>query len=135
MTKDEENMNKIPDLIKELTVMTNESMTEYEERINRCLDKTSKAFEAMVDTGVLATDPQTMVEAMKVLTKAKIDIADNKRRIIDTAMRGFAMKQVTSGKKPMTALDKWNERMILEGKSIKDTESNGMFGEISKEEE
>lgn len=126
---DEESMEKLPDLIKQLTLVNSESFNEYEKRIDKCLEKTMKGFEDMVDSGILSTDPQAMVEAVSVLTKAKNSISESKRRMIETTMRGLALNKAVKGDKPMTALDKWTEKQRLEGRSIEETASNGMFAD------
>ena len=124
--------DKLPVLAKQLTMLNSENFREYENRIDKCLNKTITAFEEMVDTGILATDPEQMVNALKVLVTAKKDIANTKRQVIETTMKAVTLDRMCdSEKKPMTAIEKFYAKQELEG-NVEDTAKNGMFGDMEK---
>lgn len=83
--------NKLPDLKKELDLFNTSSFQEYETKLDRVTAKAMAALEGIVDDGSLAMDPEQLVKSVQVLTKAKTDIYETRRRLVETVVRGEVM--------------------------------------------
>lgn len=83
--------DKLPDLKRELDLFNTSSFQEYETKLDRVTAKTIAALEGIVDDGSLAMDPEQLVKSVQVLTKAKIDIYETRRRLVETVVRGEVM--------------------------------------------
>lgn len=83
--------DKLPDLKRELDLFNTSSFQEYETKLDRVTAKAMAALEGIVDDGSLAMDPEQLVKSVQVLTKAKTDIYETRRRLVETVVRGEVM--------------------------------------------
>lgn len=82
---------RLPDLRRELDLFNKASFAEYEETLDRVTSKAMSALETIIADGTLALDPEQLVNSVKVLTKAKTDIYETRRRLVETVVKGEVM--------------------------------------------
>lgn len=81
----------IPSLRQLVESITTGNVASYEEKINKTADKALDMLSTMITDGTLALDPEQAVKAVQVLTKAKSDIFESKRKLAETIIKGQAM--------------------------------------------
>ncbi len=82
----------LPDVKGILTkLMDSKEFSDYENKLDSATTNAINALNGIITDGTLAMDPEQMVAAVKVLTKAKTDIIESKRRLLDTCIRGEVM--------------------------------------------
>lgn len=91
----------LPSIHTMLHALDNQDFRNYEEKLNGATGKAIDALEEIIDNQTLAMDPEQLVNAVKVLTKAKTDILESKRKLYDTCIKGEVM---------IKALDKDNNK-------------------------
>lgn len=134
MTKDESSIVMLPRLMQQLELMNSETMIEYEKKLNETAEKALNALQGIIDDGSLALDPESLVEAVKNLTHARHIISEDKRKLLETTIRGTVMlkaindeskKKDDSNEKSL--LDKYFTQSLPEGTTIEDTAKNSVF--------
>lgn len=82
----------LPDVRGILNKLTeSKEFTEYESKLDDATANAIKELNSIITNGTLAMDPEQLVAAVKVLTKAKVDIIESKRKLLDTCIRGEVM--------------------------------------------
>ena len=81
----------LPSIHTMLYALDNKDFHNYEEKLNGATGKAIDALEEIIDNQTLSMDPEQLVNAVKVLTKAKTDILESKRRLYDTCIKGEVM--------------------------------------------
>lgn len=81
----------LPSVHTMLDTLNDQDFKDYESKLGKATGKAIKALEEIIDNQTLAMDPEQLVAAVKVLTKAKSDILESKRRLYDTCIRGEVM--------------------------------------------
>ena len=123
----------LPDFKKELDCLRSTSFKEYESKLERATEKALEKLEDLIDDGTLALDPEQLVNAVKVLTTSRKDIMENKRRLIETIMKGEIMLKAMEPKPDennSALLDYMKNNM----KQLENTESS-IFQQVNNLEE
>lgn len=81
----------LPDVHMMLSALEDKKFTEYEDKLAEATDKSIDCLNGIIEDGTLALDPEQTVNAVKVLTQARRDIIESKRRLIDTCIKGEVM--------------------------------------------
>lgn len=128
----EELSKVLPNIRKEFEVLASMSFQEYEERLEKVTNKAVSALENIIDDGTLASDPEQLVKAVDVLTKAKTTMFDSKRRLLETLIKGEVMVRALEPPKSVgnsSVLDDYLARQ----KNIEMTANvNSVFSDIEK---
>lgn len=133
MTKDEDSMMTLPKLMAQLEFLNSDSMSKYEKILNKTTESALEMLSNSIADGSLALDPESLVNAVKVLTNARHIINDDKRKLLETTLRGTAMlKAVQNDSKSkkednQSLLDKYFNAQLPEGQSLEDTAKNSVF--------
>ena len=70
-----EELSKIlPNIKKEFDVLSSMSFQKYEERIENVTNSALNALQTIISDGTLEQDPEQLVRAVEVLTKAKTNL-------------------------------------------------------------
>jgi len=136
MTKDRQIFETLPALQKEIDQFQNESFSVYTKKLDEATNKALQSLTEIIEDGTLSLDPEQLVAAVKVLTTAKREISDSKRRLIETAIRGQAMMMALDdkgGDKKESLLDKYIDSTISDKDG--DGEENSMFPPIDDKEQ
>lgn len=95
MSKDENSVSEVekmlPEYRKELDYLNSDSFHEYEQKVEKVTAKVLGALEEIVDDETLKMDPEQLVNAARAMTKARTDIMDSKRKLIETVIKGEVM--------------------------------------------
>ena len=89
-------------------MMDSGSFSDYENTLDDVTNKAIGELKRIIENQTLALDPEQMVAAVKVLTKAKIDIIESKRKLLDTCIKGEVMIKALEQPK-----DNKNENSVL----------------------
>lgn len=81
----------LPSVHTMLSALNNKEFSDYEKTLDEATEKSIGELKRIITDGTLAMDPEQLVAAVKVLTKAKSDILESKRRLYDTCIRGEVM--------------------------------------------
>ena len=123
---------KLPDFKKELELFASESFTEYEEKLNKVTAKAMNALETIIDDGTLALDPEQLVNSVKVLTKAKTDIYEVRRKLFETVVKGEvmmkALEPAEKKDKGSSVLEDYFKKTAIDVKA-----SSSVFAQINDE--
>lgn len=91
ITNNEKLSEILPMLREQFDFINSDSVKKYEEKLSSTTDKALSELSRIIEDGTLALDPEQLVAAVKVLSKAKSDITENKRKLIETLLRGEVM--------------------------------------------
>jgi len=98
-------------------MMDSGNFSDYENTLDDVTNKAIGELKRIIEDQSLALDPEQMVAAVKVLTKAKIDIIESKRKLLDTCIKGEvmikALEQPKDNKNENSALFEYLERAGL----------------------
>ena len=126
----------LPDLRKELNVFNSDNFKDYEELLTKATTKVIKELERITEDGSLALDPEQLVAAAKVLTKARIDIMDSKRKLFETVVKGEVMIKALEPPKDKddnsNAMLDYMKAMNLSPEAVKQSARNSIFGDVLK---
>ena len=81
----------LPSVHSMLGALNDKDFNDYEKKLNAATGKAIEALEEIIDNQTLKMDPEQLVAAVKVLTSAKKDILESKRRLYDTCIKGEVM--------------------------------------------
>ena len=124
--------NMLPDFKKELDYLHSKSFTEYEDKLNEATGNSIDALNEIIEDQTLKMDPEQLVNAVKVLTSAKKDIMEGKRRLLETVIRGEAMmKALEQNTKKDSGGSNLLEDYLQKQQSI-DNGNNSIFQQVDK---
>lgn len=128
----EELSKVLPNIRKEFEVLSSMSFQEYEDRLEKVTNKAVTELESIIDDGSLAQDPEQLVKAVDVLTKAKVSMFDSKRRLLETLIKGEVMVRALEPPKNV-GNNNVLEDYIARQKNIAMTANvNSVFSDIEK---
>lgn len=81
----------LPSVHTMLGALNNKEFNDYEKTLDDATEKSIGELKRIINDGTLALDPEQLVAAVKVLTTAKKDILESKRKLYDTCIRGEVM--------------------------------------------
>ena len=137
MSKDENSVSEVekmlPEYRKELDYLNSDSFHEYEQKVEKVTAKVLSALEDIVDDETLKMDPEQLVNAARAMTKARTDIMDSKRKLIETVIKGEVMikaldKPKEGGTSGNSVLDDYLSRQKLDAPSS----GNSIFESIEE---
>lgn len=92
VTPTNEELAKIlPNIRKEFDALSSMSFQKYEERVESVTNEALSALQGIISDGTLSQDPEQLVRAVDVLTKAKTNLFDSKRKLLETLIKGEVM--------------------------------------------
>lgn len=108
----------LPDVRTMLHALDDKNFTDYEKKLEEATGKAIDALSGIIEDGTLALDPEQLVAAVKVLTNAKKDIIESRRKLMETCVRGEVMiraleQQPDKGKDNSSVLLEYLERAGL----------------------
>jgi len=107
----------LPDVRMMLHTLDDKNFTDYEKKLEEATGKAIDALSSIITDGTLALDPEQLVAAVKVLTSAKKDIIESRRKLMETCIRGEvmirALEQPDKNKNSNSALLDYLERAGL----------------------
>jgi len=122
----------LPNIRKEFDILSSSSFQEYEKRLETVTNKAVDSLEGIIDDGTLAMDPELLVRAVDVLTKAKINMFDSKRKLLETLVKGEIMIKALEAPKD-TGNSSVLEEYITKQKNITmASQVNSVFADIEK---
>lgn len=123
--------SRLPDFKKELDALNSDSFQEYEKKLNNATNCAIDALNDIIDDGTLKMDPEQLVKAVDVLAKARKDIAEQKRKLIETIIRGEVMMKALEPKKDASTslLEDYLKREAADGTA----KECSIFQQVSKE--
>lgn len=91
ITNNEKLSEILPMLRQQFDFINSPVSKEYEEKLSKVTGESLSELERIISDGTLALDPEQLVNAVKVLTAAKKDITESKRKLLETLLRGEIM--------------------------------------------
>lgn len=104
MTKDVDSLKTmekmLPEFRKELDYLNSDSFREYEKKLGDVTTSALDSLDEIIKDDTLKMDPEQLVNAVRVMTTARKDIMESKRRLLETVIKGeVMMKAVGNDKK------------------------------------
>ena len=123
--------SRLPDFKKELDALNSDSFQEYEKKLNDATNNAIDALNDIIDDGTLKMDPEQLVKAVETLTKARKDISEQKRKLIETIIRGEVMMKALEPKKDAgtSLLEDYLKKEAVDGTA----KECSIFQQVSKE--
>ena len=81
----------LPSLKKLAESIDSGNVSQYEKDIEETAQKAIDMLSEMIDEEIFKMDPEQAVAAVKVLTKARIDVFESRRKLVETIIKGEAM--------------------------------------------
>ena len=81
----------LPSLKKLAESIDSGNVSQYEKDIEETAQKAIDMLSEMIDEEIFKMDPEQAVAAVKVLTKARIDVFESRRKLAETIIKGEAM--------------------------------------------
>ena len=81
----------LPSLKKLAESIDSGNVSQYEKDIEETAQKAVDMLSEMIDEEIFKMDPEQAVAAVKVLTKARIDVFESRRKLAETIIKGEAM--------------------------------------------
>lgn len=128
----------LPSVHTMLDALNDQDFKDYELKLGKATGKAINALEEIIDNQTLAMDPEQLVNAVKVLTKAKSDILESKRRLYDTCIKGEVMikaleQDKTKDKKESDVLLEYLKKSGINNQIDGPNNSASVFEDIAKE--
>lgn len=128
----------LPSVHTMLDALNDQDFKDYESKLGKATGKAINALEEIIDDQTLKMDPEQLVRAVQVLTKAKSDILESKRRLYDTCIKGEVMikaleQDKNKDKKESSVLLDYLEKSGLNNQIESSNNSASVFENIAKE--
>ena len=128
----------LPSVHTMLDALNDQDFKDYESKLGKATGKAINALEEIIDDQTLKMDPEQLVAAVKVLTSAKKDILESKRRLYDTCIKGEVMikaleQDKNKDKKDSSVLLEYLEKSGLKNQIESSNNSASVFENIAKE--
>ena len=129
----------LPSVHTMLDALNDQDFKDYESKLGKATGKAINALEEIIDNQTLAMDPEQLVRAVQVLTKAKSDILESKRRLYDTCIKGEVMIKALEQNKNKdknesnVLLDYLNKTGLNQDKENTSNAETSVFESISKQ--
>lgn len=128
-----EELSKIlPNIKREFDVLSSMSFQKYEERIENVTNDALNSLQQVIVDGTLEQDPEQLVRAVEVLTKAKTSLFDSKRRLLETLIKGEVMIKALEPPKSANNSSVLEEYMIRQKNIAMTSNVNSVFSDIEK---
>lgn len=127
----------LPDIRNALNGLQTGEFTDYEDKLTRATSKAMTTLEQIIDDGTLALDPEQTINAVSVLTKAKKDIFESKRKLLETCIKGEVMIKALEqpkGGNENSALLEYIEKNKLDKDTTDEPKQKSIFETIAENE-
>lgn len=123
----------LPEFKKELDYLNSESFTKYEEKLSKVTVSALDALNEIIEDDTLKMDPEQLVSAVRVMTTARKDILESKRRLLETVIRGEVMLKAVEPK----GKEGGGDSLLLDymKKNIENNSKSSIFQQIEQDEE
>lgn len=136
MTKDVNSLKTmekmLPEFKKELDYLNSDSFRDYEKKLSDVTASALDSLDEIIKDDTLKMDPEQLVNAVRVMTTARKDIMESKRRLLETVIKGEVMMRAVDNDK-----DKNNngESLLLDymKKNIENNSTSSIFQQIEQE--
>lgn len=120
----------LPEFRKELDYLNSDSFKQYEEKLSKVTGSALDALNEIIEDETLKLDPEQLVSAVRVMTTARKDIMESKRRLLETVIRGEVMMKAVEPKG-----DEGGQSLLLDymQKNIKNNSKSSIFQQIEEE--
>lgn len=132
----------LPSVHTMLDALNNKDFSDYEKKLDNATAQAIEALQGIITDGTLAMDPEQLVAAVKVLTSAKKDILESKRKLYDTCIRGEVMIKALENnndkgkdKNPSVLLDYLERNNLNTNLDQTGTAPKSIFESIAENEE
>ena len=130
---DNEELSKIiPTIKKEFDVLSSMSFQEYEDRIENVTNDALNSLQQVIVDGTLEQDPEQLVRAVEVLTKAKTNLFDAKRKLLETLIKGEVMIKALEPPKSANNSSVLEDYMARQKNIAMTSHVNSVFADIEK---
>ena len=127
----------LPDIRNALNGLQTGEFTDYEDKLTRATSKAMNTLEQIIDDGTLGLDPEQTINAVSVLTKAKKDIFESKRKLLETCIKGEVMIKALEqpkGGNENSALLEYIEKNKLDKDTTDEPKQKSIFETIAENE-
>lgn len=136
MTKDINSLKTmekmLPEFKKELDYLNSDSFRDYEKKLSDVTTSALDSLDEIIKDDTLKMDPEQLVNAVRVMTTARKDIMESKRRLLETVIKGEVMMRAVD-----TDKDRNNngESLLLDymKKNIENNSTSSIFQQIEHE--
>lgn len=128
----EELKNILPNIRKEFDVLSSMSFQEYEGHVEKVTNKALNSLQAIIEDGTLEQDPEQLVRAVEVLTKAKTNLFDSKRKLLETLIKGEVMIKALEPPKSQNNNSVLEDYIARQKNIAMTSQVNSVFTEIEK---
>lgn len=138
MTKDVDSLKTmekmLPEFKKELDYLNSDSFRDYEKKLSDVTTSALDSLDDIIKDETLKMDPEQLVNAVRVMTTARKDIMESKRRLLETVIKGEVMMRAVDTDKDK---DKNNNGSLLLDymkKNIENKANSSIFQQIEENE-
>ena len=127
----------LPEIRNALNDLQTGEFTSYEYKLAEATAKAISTLEQIIDDGTLALDPEQTINAVSVLTKAKKDIFESKRKLLETCIKGEVMIKALEqpkGSNENSALLEYIEKNKLDKDITDEPRQKSIFETIAEHE-
>jgi hypothetical protein len=133
VTPTNEELAKIlPNIRKEFDALSSMSFQKYEERVESVTNEALSALQGIISDGTLSQDPEQLVRAVDVLTKAKTNLFDSKRKLLETLIKGEVMIKALEPPKSASNSSVLEDYIARQKNIAMTSHVNSVFSDIEK---
>ena len=133
VTPTNEELAKIlPNIRKEFDALSSMSFQKYEERVESVTNEALSALQGIISDGTLSEDPEQLVRAVDVLTKAKTNLFDSKRKLLETLIKGEVMIKALEPPKSASNSSVLEDYIARQKNIAMTSHVNSVFSDIEK---
>ena len=122
----------LPDIKKAFDIMSSKSFEEYEKKLDKTTQGAMDALQSILDDGTLQLDPEQLVKAVDVLSKAKMSVIDSRRRLLETMIKGQVMMKALEPPKNSKSNNALDEFLSKQRNLAAVSNANSVFLDIEK---
>lgn len=124
----------LPELRKAFEIFNSESFVDFENKLDKTLNKSICSLHEIIEDGTLAMDPEQLVKATDVLGKTKINLMDSKRKLLETLLKGEMMVKALEPPKKESGNSVLEDYFEKNKQIASDATVSSIFSDIAKSE-
>jgi len=133
--EDNTELSKIlPELKNAFGVFSSDSFVNFEKKLDTTLNNAVTSLQEIIDDGTLAMDPEQLIKATDTLAKAKSNMMENKRRLLETLLKGEMMVKALEPPKKDKGSSILEDYFEKNKQIASDATVSSIFGDIAKSE-
>ena len=125
-------LKMLPVIRREFESLSSVSFQEYEKRIDEVTTGALNSLESIINDGSLALDAENLVKAVDTLTKAKVNMFDSKRKLLETLIKGEVMLKALEPPSDVKNDSVLNEYIARQKNIAMTSQVNSIFTDIEK---